>query len=261
MTVKEREKNEQFAIDHTALMFNTYEKRIQNSYERTIKYGVGCVTPLYVGYPKDLEKVKIEVYPEDIVTAIFDRSEGNTAILESASYKSPGGGFMRGRLNEEESICRASNLYNVISKFDEDFYRWNNDHLEYGYYCNRALFVPDIVFGLEGHMPTRCSVIVCAPPNVAAASAAAKARHFKFKLVDNRRALYERIRFAKLIAEENKIETLIVGPYGCGDNGQNPREVADFFADVFKNTVVKRLIFAISREDERNYTAFAERLS
>lgn len=257
----ERERNKQFAIDHTALMLKQYEKRIKNSFSRTIMYGVDAVVPLFVGYPDDLPKVEISFTPEDIVSAIFNHANGNTAILDFASYKEPCGGFMKGDMGQEECICMASNLYNIVVKFDDTFYDWNKRHLEHGLYMNRALYVPDVVFGLEGHMPTRCNVITCAAPNIAGASSASMARHFKVKPVDNRRALQSRIKFVKMIAEENKIETLIAGAYGCGTFGQNPKQVAEFFEDVFERTTVKRLIFAVPKDDERNHNAFAERFS
>ena len=65
------------------------------------------------------------IVAEDSVEAIMNYSQGKTAVLNFASYKEPGGGFMAGSQAQEESFCHESFLYNVLRQF-QYYYDWNN---------------------------------------------------------------------------------------------------------------------------------------
>lgn len=69
---------------------------------------------------------EVSVVDLDTVSAIFryKRKEKRTAILNFASYKNAGGMFLQGSSAQEESLCHASFLYNVLSEF-KDYYAWN----------------------------------------------------------------------------------------------------------------------------------------
>ena len=242
------------ARTHTALMGRKYDKRIKNSAHRTIIYGGDNISPMYVGYPEDIPSPEISVVDKDSVSAVFDCREGITAVLNFASYKNPGGMFVKGSSAQEECLCHSSDLYNILYTFDESYYSWNRKNVNHSLYTNRALYTPDVMFIAEDREPVRCNVITCAAPNWVAA----KAYNHETK-VNNRRALYSRIKFVKMIAEENNVETLIAGAFGCGVFGQNPEEVAKFFSDVFEHSVIKRLIFAVpSNICGENYEAFVK---
>ena len=62
---------------------------------------------------------EVSVVDLDTVSAIFryKRKEKRTAILNFASYKNAGGMFLQGSSAQEESLCHASFLYNVLSEF------------------------------------------------------------------------------------------------------------------------------------------------
>ena len=73
------------------------------------------------------------------------------------------------------------------------------------------------------------------------------------------KTLQERILFIKKIAETQKVETLILGAYGCGVFKQDANVVAKFFKEAFKETSVKTIIYAVPKgADKRNYEAFVE---
>ena len=60
------------------------------------------------------------------------------------------------------------------------------------------------------------------------------------------------------IANENQIDTLILGAYGCGVFGQNPKKVASLFLECAPGKV-KTIIFAVPQG--KNYESFVEVLS
>lgn len=143
------------AVEHTKEMSERYKDEIASSIRHTKFYD----------RQSDLETSgvlpKIEVVDLDSVSAVHAYSSENMAVLNFASYKFPGGGFMRGSLAQEEALCQHSYLYNVISDFDKTIYEWNRNNLNKGMYLNRGLYSPDIMFDDR----TKCSVITVPAPN------------------------------------------------------------------------------------------------
>ena len=167
---------------------------------------------------------------------------GKIGLLNFASYKHPGGGFINGSIAQEESLCHESTLYNVISTF-KDFYDYNNKHTNNGLYLNRALYSPNIIFD-NGKV---ADIITCAAPNNN------KTNKNNFK------ALASRINFILDIAEDNNIDILILGAYGCGVFKQDPYTVAKLFIEGCKKRNFKEIIFAVPGKDN-NYYAFENAL-
>ena len=78
---------------------------------------------------------------------------------------------------------------------------------------------------------------------------------------ENSKVLRQRIRFILELADEENVETLIAGAFGCGVFGQDPVEVAATFKDEinrlpFRN--VERVVFPIPRipGKSENFEAF-----
>ena len=59
------------------------------------------------------------------------------------------------------------------------------------------------------------------------------------------------------LATLNEAEVLILGAYGCGVFGQDPKEVAAIFKDELEKFAFKEAVFAIIKSDrDNNYEAF-----
>lgn len=229
------------AVTHTKEMSKKYKSEIALSIENT---------KFYDRQP-DLETSgdlpKIEIVDLDSVSAIHKYSSENMAVLNFASYKFPGGGFMRGSSAQEESLCQHSYLYNVISDFDKTVYEWNRNNLNKGMYLNRGLYSPDIMFDDR----TKCSVITVPAPNKSV-----MLKYGNFTEEENAKALLHRVKLVIDIAEENNVKTLILGAFGCGVFKQDPVEVATLFKKVLKGSSFEKVVFAIPRG--ANYNAFKE---
>ena len=127
-------------------------------------------------------------------------------------------------------------------------------------YKNRALYSPNVTFiNPKDDSEVICDVITCAAPNYSAG--------FKYGNVskeENSKYLDSRIKFVLDIAADQKIDTLILGAFGCGVFKQNPQEVAEIFIKYLKTThkCFKKVIFAIPADvNSTNYSAFYETLN
>lgn len=200
------------------------------------------------------EAMEIEVHDADSVSAIFRFQKAKTAVLNFASFKEPGGRFIDGSIAQEECLCHASNLYNVLVQFTDSYYKWNNENKNHALYKDRALYTPDIVFLSEDGEQTVCDVITCAAPNKSAAQ-----KYCRISDEENADVLKSRIQFLLSVAQEHDVKTLILGAYGCGVFGQDPKEVATIFKAALQAPWgFERVIFAIPNGKNQNLTAFKE---
>ena len=171
-----------------------------------------------------------------------------TAVLNFASYRHPGGGFLNGSMAQEEAICHASFLYNILREFT-DYYEWNEAHYNMGLYMNRALYSPDVFFFGDNENRVTADVITCAAPN-----RSMLLKDGRFSEEENEAALRDRIRFIRDICDSESVDVLISGAFGCGVFAQKPEEVARLFKDCFSDTEVKKVIFAVP--PDRNHPPF-----
>lgn len=194
----------------------------------------------------------VEVSTLDAVSAIFHFTNGKNkvAALNFASYKHPGGMFLKGSKAQEECLCHESFLFNVLRTKKKDFYEPNRKNLNRALYTNRALYSPNIHFYRAGEQDAVCDIITCAAPNYTTAA--------KYNRIDrerNNEVLKSRIQFMLDIAASRNIDTLILGAWGCGVFGQNPEDVASIFKKLLPYYPFKQVVFAIpgSSHSMENY--------
>ncbi|MBO6243022.1 MAG: TIGR02452 family protein, partial [Clostridia bacterium] len=119
-------------------------------------------------------------------------------------------------------------------------------------YTDRALYTPDVIFNKDNKI-VQADIITCASPNWTAA------RKWNVSQVENTLVLAQRIQFIKEIAENETVDVLILGAWGCGVFGQNPRTVARLFDFIFRETDIKNIIYAIPGGlNSDNFKAFDE---
>lgn len=229
-------------------MLSEHGNEIQNSVNNTV---------IYEGRPdnnqwKDITDTKFVLIKADTVSAVMKCDTvktGKTAVLNFASYKHPTGGWFQGSSAQEESLCSESTLgTTILNERFKDYYDWNNRHLNYALYLDRALYSPDILF-IRGNETRKADVITCAAPNWKACG-----KYHPEKESDNILALDDRTVFLKDMCEANNVNTFITGAWGCGVFGQNPETVCDYFLTNFSRCSLKYVIFAVP--DDRTYQAF-----
>jgi len=244
-----KEQRAKQAVKHTQEMQERYPEKIAQAIAQTKIYDV-TFQPEAAAASCNVECV---VEAMDTVYACKTYyGNGKMALLNFASYKNPGGGFIGGSKAQEECLCHASFLYNVLSQFTDKYYDWNQQHKNKALYQNRGLYSPDIIFQYED-VSFPCDVITCAAPNRSAA--------MRYRMVseqENTEALKARIKFVLDIAQDNKVDTLVLGAFGCGVFGQDAVEVAGIFRDYLETAYqcFKKVVFAIPEGKDGNLEGF-----
>ena len=242
----EKETRKHKAIAHTQLMDRLYSSQIDVCAVNTEIYS-NLLTVKYRGCNPDM---KISLLDADTVSAARNNAEGKTAVLNFASYKIPGGMFIEGSIAQEEALCHESFLYNVLGQ-KTDYYAWNNQHKNKALYTNRALYSPKIIFTKEdGAEDFKCDVITCAAPNYTTAK---KYLHVSEK--ENKDVLVSRCKYVLDIAEDNGVDTLILGAWGSGVFGQDAGIVASIFSNLLNAGTYgfSNVIFAVPKGKNGNY--------
>ena len=244
-----KEERAGLALAHTKEMEDLYKNEIEDCINETLVYNANSKF-----IEKRLNNKQIIIVDEiDSVGAVFKYVNINeiTAVLNFASYNNPGGNFINGSKAQEECLCHESYLYNVL-KGRIGYYKINHKNKNRSLYTDRALYSPNVRFTKECK-DVFCDVITCAAPNKTAAQ-----KYYNVSDEENSKVLKERIEFVLKIAQDNGVDNLILGAYGCGVFGQDPLEVAKIFKEFLsgKYKCFNKVIFAIPNKLDVNYRCF-----
>lgn len=196
---------------------------------------------------------EVTVLDASTTQAILDNGRGyaqfcDMAVLAFASFTNPGGGYIQGYLGQEATLCADSYLYNVLDKQRKWYGENRRRNINCELYRNRALVVPAVRFD-RNHVHAYADVIVAAAPNVRRARQ--EYRVSDDVLLD---ALRDRIRFVLAICDELGREKLVLGAWGCDNNGFDAEAVAELFRKELASGdfKVKQVFFAVpsTRWDE-----------
>jgi len=159
--------------------------------------------------------------------------KGKIGILNFASAKNPGGGVFSGARTQEESLCRASTLYPCLNtEFLQDNYYSYHKNIKKDY-SDRVIYIPDVIVfksdndvfsqTLEENKWYKIDVISCAAHN----QKAYKLEYEKLKQLN-----YNRLKGIIECAVENNVDNLILGAFGCGAFGNDPKLVSKAFKKI-----------------------------
>lgn len=250
-----KEENRKKAEEHYSAM--------EESYPNSNSYSIANSTVYYNDtiYGSGNNKIIMEQMTTDAAVykyntgKLYNDSNG-LCVLNFASYKWPGGGYIFGAMAQEEALCHVSNLFNVIGSKDfENYYLSNRNKLDSGevnsLYENFAIFSPDIIFNdpNDSEKYAHANVLTCPAPNLS---------NGKFTESEAEDAMKKRIKFVLDIMQRNNQKTIILGAFGCGVFKNDPKKVASIFNMYLTSGFYNfdKIIFAIPYG--HNYDAFAE---
>lgn len=174
--------------------------------------------------------------------------------LVFASAKNPGGGFLKGSVAQEESVAAASGLFYCLE--GRDMYAKNRADSKGNMYHNAAIYCPDVPVikdDLGNKVPRHfASFIVCAAPNCGARATTTEVVAARMR---------ERVHLVLSIAAHHAASTLVLGAFGCGVFGNDPKTVASVFADAMHGPFrgcFRRVVFAIPGADDSTLRVFRQ---
>lgn len=218
-------------------------------------------------YEKADKPCKYTLLPDGSDTVMFNSKyrtkdkrflQKSICILNFASSKNPGGGFENGAMAQEEALCQASNLYNILSKHRE-FYEYNRKNLNKGLYSDGIIFTRNVLFFRNKYKnvePQLADVITCPAPNFKAA------RRNGVSETEIECTMSRRIEQIIKVAIANDVRVLTLGAFGCGVFGNDPNKVANMMATILTtkgySEYFNEIIFAMNGTTGENVSAFTK---
>jgi uncharacterized protein (TIGR02452 family) len=189
-------------------------------------------------------------------------SNADPFVLNFASAKNPGGGFLGGAQAQEESLARSSSLYACLMA---NFEMYESNRRERScFYSDHMIYSPKVpVFrnddGSLLERPYQVSFLTSPAVNAGVVIHREPERKCLIESVNR-----ERARKLLWVANKNNHETLVLGAWGCGVFRNDPKSISTIFAELLDNefkACFERVIFAVydSSKSRLVYNAFAER--
>jgi len=173
------------------------------------------------------------------VRAVLDltaQGEEKIGVLNFASAKNPGGGFLNGAMAQEESLAASSGLYRTLTPHEE-YYRRNRG-CGTMMYTDCAIYSPDVVFFRdEGfrllEKPVTASVLTIPAVNLGQVMQ-------KGEDVGTAKAVMKK-RMGRVLELFGSMgdRVLVLGAYGCGVFRNDPREVARWWEELLEEPEMK----------------------
>ena len=189
----------------------------------------------------------------------------NIGILNFASAKNPGGGFLNGAAAQEESLAMCGNLY--LTQIKKQAYYEANRACRSMLYTDHMIYSGGVVFIRENTDPLWESPLTASVLTVPAVNMGQYLLKREGDSVHHaEEVMKNRMRKILNVFAEQKNEVLILGAYGCGVFRNDPVKIAAFFVELLKSEGLekhfKELIFAVydSSKDKRVYNAFSNEL-
>jgi uncharacterized protein (TIGR02452 family) len=222
-----------------------------------------------IEYPAAGHRTSFEVTAEGSLQAagrLHRAGARGIAVLNFASARNAGGGYLGGARAQEEDLCRNALLYPCLLQAPDYYaaHRASPDLL----YSHRVIWSPDVPVhrGDDGGLlaePYPVSFLTSPAPNAGEALRRDPGAGDRI-----RRALHERAERVLAVAAHHAARQLVLGAWGCGVFRNDPSEVAEAFhahlttGGAFDGAF-ERVLFAVwdRSPDSANRAAFAERFA
>ncbi|MEB8340152.1 TIGR02452 family protein [Streptomyces endophyticus] len=168
------------------------------------------------------------------------------AVLNFASARNPGGGYLNGAQAQEEALCRCSALYSCLTEVPE-FYAHHREHRD-AFYSDRVIHAPGVpVFrddqGRLLDTPFEAGFLTSPAPN-----AGVIAQRTPERVHEIPAALAARAERVLEVAAAAGYRRLVLGAWGCGVFQNDPGQVAEAFRALLEGRFAGRfeqVVFAV----------------
>ena len=170
------------------------------------------------------------------------------ALLNFASAKNPGGGFVNGQpRGQEETLCRSSGLFLCIR--GKDIYDLAKKDNKKCLYQDFVIFSPGVpvIKNWQGKFLEKAfeaSFLTCPAPNGKAALGKGVSPR------EIHETMERRINAVLAVAARHGVKNLVLGAWGTGCFGNSPENVAKSFKWALEKFSFDNVIFAIIDHDQ-----------
>lgn len=164
----------------------------------------------------------------DAIRKMAAQGKRQIGVLNFASAKNPGGGFLNGAMAQEESLAASSTLYRTQTAH-EQYYR-ENRACGSMIYTDHGIYSPDVVFFRDGDFrlaePVKASVLTLPAVNMGQVLQKGE------DIPKAKAAMKRRMRLALAIFAEQGAKNLVLGAYGCGVFRNSPGDIAAWWREL-----------------------------
>lgn len=168
----------------------------------------------------------------EAVRRLTEEGKEKIGVLNFASAKNPGGGFINGAMAQEESLAASSTLYRTLT-VHEEYYRENRAQRSM-MYTNYAIYSPDVVFFRDGRFqlvekPFKASVLTLPAVNMGQVLLKGE------DSAEAERVMRRRMKLALAIFARQGARNLVLGAYGCGVFRNDPKKIAAWWKELLED--------------------------
>lgn len=170
----------------------------------------------------------------DAIRKLANEGKDHIGVLNFASAKNPGGGFINGAMAQEESLAASGTLYRTLTAHEE--YYQNNRAQTSMMYTDHAIYSPDVVFFRDGRFqlvadPVKASVLTLPAVNMGQVLLKGE------DSAEAERVMRRRMALALAIFAEKGTRNLVLGAYGCGVFRNDPQLIAAWWNELLSESV------------------------
>ncbi len=165
----------------------------------------------------------------DAIRKLAKEGRSSIGVLNFASAKNPGGGFINGAMAQEESLAASGTLYRTLTAHEE-YYRSNRAQTSM-MYTDHAIYSPDVTFFRSGNFrlvetPVKASVLTLPAVNMG------QVRLKGEDTAEAARVMRRRMALALAVFAEKGAKDLVLGAYGCGVFRNDPHQIAAWWQEL-----------------------------
>ncbi len=216
------------------------------------------------GGSRDRSATTVRVSGSDTIAAarqLLVSGSQRVAVLNFASARNPGGGYVNGAKAQEEDICRKTLLYSCLLTVPAHYeaHRASRD----AFYSHRLVYSPAVPVIRDRHDALTAPMVTVDVITSAAPNAGVIERDRPDETAAIPRVLTERARRVLACAAEHGVRGLVLGAWGCGVFRNDPAQVAEAFrvhltGDGAYRHAFSEVVFAVvdNSVQQRNRRAF-----
>ncbi|MCR4903566.1 MAG: TIGR02452 family protein [Butyrivibrio sp.] len=270
-------REERIKVFEDTLDFIDYNKKLMESVEYAKEHTNVYFDDEYPAFDEsDVKKMELEVTKErTFESAMRLHKESETdhiAVMNFGNAFHPGGGVAKGSGAQEESLCRCSTLYPLLTeKYPKDEFYGYHEELGSSRASDSVIYTENVIIcktdedipkRLEEKDWVKVDVITAAAPDLRKAEDMHYVEGEEESMTDAELFGYHVKRAIHIltIAASKEVDTLVLGAFGCGAFKNNPRIVASAYRTaltVFPK-VFNKVVFAVycTPTDTENYDVF-----